>query len=240
MLRHLAVLVVLFSISATPSVAGTPSGAGPTASEILDNMVAAYAALASYKDSGEVKLTREGEGERVRRLVFSTSFVRPELFRFEYDKHHETSDPESSERYVVWSDEQGIRSWWAVRPEVREFDAIEHALGGPTGVSHGSATRIPALLMPQMLWGSGMRHLERPVLVGEERIGTSDCYRLEVTRGDRSRRRMTLWLEKETYLVRKVYDSMQLPSGTTHMTATYSPRANIEILPQEFHFVPPL
>lgn len=237
MLRQLAASVVVVSASLTSGLAGTSASGTPSGPEILNGMVAAYATLATYRDSGEVRLSQDRQGENVvERIVFSTAFVRPELFRFEFEWPAPAVNPKP---YVVWSNGQGARSWWALRPGIREFDSIEFALGGPTGISHRSATRIPGLLMPNMLWGSGMRHLERPVLLGEEKVGASDCYKLEVMEGVDPGRPMTLWLDMETYLVRKVHTSRNLPGGTRYMTALYSPHPNVEIPAQDFDYQPP-
>jgi hypothetical protein len=60
----------------------------PTSSpqEILDKMVAVYASCSSYVDKGQVKTTFfENSGPRTTKRPFSTAFVRPSRFRFEFE-----------------------------------------------------------------------------------------------------------------------------------------------------------
>jgi outer membrane lipoprotein-sorting protein len=237
MLRSSAVFLALLVAVMATNLA--EPGPGPSAEEILEEMVVTYAGLDSYRDAIGVNVIAEGDAAPARRLLVDTAFERPGLFRF---RLHEIGDAAGDDHrliYVVWSDGQGVRSWSAANGWVREFSSIEHALGGPTGISYQTATRIPALLMPEMLWGSGMRHLKDAVLLGEESIDHHDCFKLEATTGG-SDRRLTLWLDKRSFLLRQIYDARRRDDGSIiQMTAIYAPQGNPEVFANEFEFEPP-
>jgi outer membrane lipoprotein-sorting protein len=210
-----------------------------SAEEILNKMVSAYAECKSYKDEGEVTIVFLGKDQTFTdHRPFTTSFVRPKLFRFEFKIR---SGPGFGpwQRYVVWADGKKIRSWWTVTPQVKEFESIERALAGPTGVSGGSAATIPAVLIPGMKWGGGLKRLRDARLLGEEKVDDADCYKIEATPlGERGSRK-TLWIDKQTFLVRKIFGTTKLPSLSTEETTTYKPQVNIDIPAKEFTFEPP-
>ncbi len=130
----------------TSSLAEEP--AGLTAREILDRMEKTYGNCKSYSDSGVVKTVYiSAEGKRTRERPFITAFVRPDRFRFEYRKDEE-GDPKRETRYIVWRNGQEVETWWDVRPGFAKPESLNMALAGATGVSGGSAHRIPALLLP--------------------------------------------------------------------------------------------
>jgi outer membrane lipoprotein-sorting protein len=76
--------------------------------QILDKMVSLYASCSSYADNGEVKLVFVGGGRtRIVRKPFSTAFVRPSRFRFEF----EVISDSGTQDYVVWQDGPVVKNW---------------------------------------------------------------------------------------------------------------------------------
>ena len=71
-----------------------------TAQEVLDRMAKAYATCATYRDTGTVRVSHLSGGVEVSsERPFSTAFVRPDRFRFEF-----TARPvagQAANRYVV-------------------------------------------------------------------------------------------------------------------------------------------
>ena len=119
----------------------------PSAAEILERTASVYASCSSYRDCGEAVISLDKATERERTRPFVTLFVRPDRLRYEFTSSSFRKDA-PDERYVVWADGQWIQSWWSVKREVAEQPSISMALAGPTGVSFGSAYRVPSLLLP--------------------------------------------------------------------------------------------
>jgi len=114
---------------------------GPT--ELLLRAFDVYRGCDSYLDRGEVvRRIVAGQGGGGQRLPFETLFVRPNRFRYQY------SDRNKKDLCVVWTEEDEVMSWWSFQPRVRVSESILMALAGPTGVSGGSAYRVPSLLIP--------------------------------------------------------------------------------------------
>src|SRR5437660_3207129 len=111
--------------------------------QILAALAEVYAECGSYRDCGQV-VTRfvhlDDNPPRTVMQPFSTAFVRPHRFRFEYRDEYG--------RYIVWANGEAVQTWWDVSPGVEQQESLEMALAGATGVSGGSAHTIPALLMP--------------------------------------------------------------------------------------------
>ena len=204
-------------------------GETPSADRILDNMRQVYAECESYADEGEVSLVFKSEQrERVDRRPFKTWFIRPENFRFEFRNQHPSNGRGPSHRYVVWADGEHIRSYWTVNKQLQEFESVELALGGPTGVSGGSATMIPALLMREMNWGGLLRRLSDTKLLGTERVGDALCYKVE-GRYLADRDPLTLWIDADSFFVRRVFETSKVPNADVEKTIEYRPHFDIEI-----------
>ncbi|HUR59136.1 MAG TPA: sigma-70 family RNA polymerase sigma factor, partial [Opitutaceae bacterium] len=71
-----------------------------SALQILERMAQTYAQCASYFDTGVVRSASKDAGGRMAELTFSTAFVRPDRFRFEYTQ---TTGP-NPQRYIVWAE----------------------------------------------------------------------------------------------------------------------------------------
>lgn len=223
-LRLAAVAASLLVLASSPRQA-----AERDAEQILTRMKQVYSEASSYCDAGEVHTVVETPtGVVDLDFSFRTAFVRPNLFRFEFER-----PSGSGNRYVVWADSTAIRSWWSRRPGVEEHEKVEFALAGPTGVSYGAAVRIPALLMPEMLWGARLRSLEGPAVIGEESIGGRDCHVIEADSGG-----IRVWIDKESHLVRRMWTPVP-GDGRRPLTLSYEPKLDGEIAPETFVFTPP-
>jgi outer membrane lipoprotein-sorting protein len=163
----------------------------PTASEILDQVHAVYRGCTSYADTGEVRSVFSRTGH-TSALQFSTSFVRPDRFRFEYGQ-----DTYGPQRYVIWSSGSETRSRWTLRPEVETGRALFMALGAAAGVSQGASSRIPELLM------FDGKKLPFDELQRRDRTDGVDCY---VLRRNRESGSQVFWIAADTYLIRRVQE----------------------------------
>lgn len=166
--------------------------------DIVRKMADTYVRAGFYRDKGEVRTTFYDKVSFVTRKPFSLSFVRgANLFRFQYAG--DATLMGSSSYYVVWSNGLEVRSWWTLRPKVTLHKDLGSPLAAATGVSGGSSTDIPHLLLPTKIIPANYLKRFAPVRSPvAEKIGTTDCWRLENADGER------LWVEQRTFLVRKL------------------------------------
>jgi outer membrane lipoprotein-sorting protein len=215
---------------------------------ILLSMERAYRTCRSYRDSGVVTSTILTDGGRAgSERPFKTAFLRPGQFRFQF------TDPglgERSSSYIVWSDGTQVRSWWDAQPGVRNPGSVYDALAVATGISGGSSVRVPSLLLPQEFGGG-------PLLVGPEAIddavaGDADCYRIRgksrktpytLMMGAQTRtvedESITFWIDKTTYLLRKVEEERTFDTYREKSVTTYSPQFDVDIPPADLAFNAP-
>jgi hypothetical protein len=200
-----------------------------SAQAIRDKMVSVYASCSSYADKGEVEITfiePEPNGPpRAEYRPFSTAFVRPSQFRFEFqDKGLDGRE----RRYIVWSDESAIKSWWTVKPETRIFETLARALAGATGVSGGSAITVPSMLMGDLRDSHRIQTLTQLNLTGEKKLGNKTAYQIKGR--DWQNNLLTIWIDKESFLLLKIYEKKRLPNDVEReSTTTYQPQINISI-----------
>ncbi len=234
---------------AAPQAApGTAVEGSPTAVTILRAMEKVYASCRTYRDSGAVRTGIVTDGGRAGSdRPFTTAFVRPGRLRFSF------TDPGLGERassYIVWSDGADVRAWWDAKPGVRRPRSLQAALAPAAGISGGSSVRIPGLLLPAEL-GEG------PLLIAPERIEDGDdrgvaCFR---SRGESRKtpytlsmgarvltvrsESVTVWLDRSTFLVRKVQETRTFDTYTSESTTTYAPEIDVEIPPAQLAFGAP-
>lgn len=200
----------------------------PEARQIVDRMAEVYASCSTYRDEGRVETVYfERVGESTETLRFRTAFVRPDRFRFEY--------VDASDRYVIHSDSNGTRTWWDVTPGVEEEDSLELALAGATGISSGSAHTIPSLLLNEA-HSFRLTDLTELMLLPDANLDGVSCYRIQGK--NRGGDVESLWIEKKTYLLRRIDTGMQFSDFRTEETTTYSPQVNVDVPPEELEFYP--
>jgi outer membrane lipoprotein-sorting protein len=215
---------------------------------ILLRMARVYRTCRSYRDSGEVRTTlRIGEGRAGSDRPFHTAFVRPDRFRFQF------TDPglgERSSAYIVWTDGTKVRSWWDAKPGVRRPESLQAALAVAAGISGGSSTRVPGLLLPGSV-GEG------PLVIAAERSQDSTdrgvpCFRIRgksqktpytLTMGAQTLtvqdENITLWIDRATLLLRKVEDGKTFDTYSSESVTTYTPEIDVEIPPDQLTFNAP-
>ena len=214
------------------SVASTQQNTAFTGEQILAQVKANYAQCQSYMDSGQVQTVYIRERERRTEIKpFTTAFVRPGGFRFEFQSRRGELE---WDRYIVWQKDSAVKSLWTPNEEEREFNDLGRALAGPTGVSGGSASLMPALLLPQIIRGGLLKVLTNVTLVGEDSVGKFAAYKLEAL--DLAGRTVTLWIDKGRLVLLRLYqkrkiDPSKLPNGKgapfeTENTITFDPVIN--------------
>jgi thiol-disulfide isomerase/thioredoxin len=221
-------LLVAVSCCLAPALtAQTPPTAagddGLSAQAILDAMGQAYAACSSYRDTGTVETTfMDSDGTRVETKTFSTVFVRPDLFRFEY----RAGSGAFATRFIVWRSADDVRTWWTLQGE-QTGKPLSRALAGATGVSSGSAHTVPVLLMPVEVTGASLTTILRDLKRLEDAdVGGVPCYGVRGTFGPS---RTAVWIDRRTHLLREINTETKFPDFRTVQVTSYEPFSDVEI-----------
>jgi hypothetical protein len=228
-----------------PALAGAPAA---ETGVLLGRVRRVYAEARTYRDAGVVTTTffkPDGAVMMVSRKPFTTAFVRPDRFRYEYTE--ERREGERPSRYLVARDAaREVRTWWDVTPGVRTGRDLSLALAGATGVSSGSANTVPSLL----LTGAAERDVgdwtrRRPVerLADAETAGRT-CLRFSATIGARpnapaSGSVFTYWVDAESLLLRRIESTSTFPDFFTEAITTYEPVLDADVPDAALAFDPP-
>lgn len=180
-----------------PKGTGTlgPVTSDPTTADLLARVAERYATARSYRDTGE-NTTNFSSPEPLAWHTsirpFSTAFVRPDRFRFEF--RSQACGPDSEWHLgVIWLHRNCVHRWWGLKPAAPErVSDLGLALAGFTGVSGGTAHAIPQML--GLCGGSPtLPAADATRILGRECLGDRECFVLEGVRlmGDSTR----LWID---------------------------------------------
>lgn len=216
--------------------------AGDSPDAIMERTRTTYGALRSYADKGIV-LSEFGASEKERH-AFTTVFNRaPRHFILDFRK-------QGGDQFVIWGDPDAFHTWWKETADQSDYpnpsnvDAIN--LSDVTTV--GSATKIPTLLYPKASLVGALSHFADAVLDGSEDIGGQPCYRLVgrtndvygATGKEVNFRKLTIWIDKTTMLVRQIREERKSrPGEVDRTTTTYEPQANPSLPDSRFTFKSP-
>jgi hypothetical protein len=203
---------------------------------------AAYGALHTYADTGTV-LYEYGASSQDRH-TFTTAFGRePRRFYFDFNK-------QGGDRYVVWGDSDGFHTWWKATGVTQDYPNPNNAgaltLAGPTTV--GAASKIPTLLYAKAQLPGDFSNIKDLSVGGTETIDGRQCQRMvgksyDVYGGTGNtvnERAMTMWIDAESLMIRKVLEAWKpLPGQINRKTTTLHPVANPALDDSRFRFVPP-
>lgn len=228
-------LLMAASVASAPETPPARMGStdGLSAEQVLSKLAATYATCRSYRDSGVVSNAFDPQHVDVK--PFRTAFVRPDQFRFEFQSAlGPDPSPSSKNAYIVWSKAGAVRSWWYVEPAVERYSSLADAISSATGVSRGSAHTIAALLMPDRIRGAKPSSMTDLTRLPDETVDGAACFKLAGRYGFGNQPR-TVWIERATYLIRRIVDENRSATATT----VYKPQVNVEIPATELDFDAP-
>ena len=206
-----------------------------TARQILDHTATIYRECKSYHDSGVVKtvLIKAG-GNLIEEKPFITSFIRPDRFRFEY---FEKEANKQERRYFVWQKRNNIVAWrdFKIKLGIDRPKSISSALAGAMGVSGGSAYTIPRMLLPDQIKGWSLTDMSDIKRIDDSKIENNGCYCIQGRHDDSP---MTLWIDKETFLVRRIDSQHKFDNFRTESITTYDSMINGEITEKMLEYIP--
>jgi len=214
---------------ADPALAGTA---------VYERMRQAYAQAQSYVDEGEV---RTGNSSFSLRSWFSPddrpftiAFVRGRGMRFEFREQDQRLS--NWNRYVVWTDGRAVKQWWSSEPGIKTPRDLSTALRETAGVSRGSSLAVSNLLLPSLWKGDSVADLAQVVLLGRQRLGPADTFKLEGTTA-RSGHRITFWVDPQTFLVERTSIDYAGDFPITE-TTIFHPVVNRPVDPEALQFKP--
>lgn len=242
---HFALRLPVLFLLVIPMMACT-SGTTPeteelSAQEILAHMAAQYAAAQTYRDEGTLTTTISSPDQIFStNQQFNTAFERPDKFRFEYLDLPGQTVRETRIGYIVWRSGDQLGSYFWARPEQRALSSLAEGLAGATGVSGGSAARVPQLLMPELLRGRGTAlhaNLANPVRQPDSPVKNQEAF---VVSGNTGRFDVRFWIRKSDYMILKVEQFLKQENDFESLTVThYSPTLDAEIPPTLLEFRAP-
>ena len=236
--RHLirATLVTLLATAVS-----RPAVHAQGAEQILQKMREAYGAMKSYADTGVVVNEYGGLTER---HSFTTNFSRaPRRFLLDFRK-------QGGDRYVVWADANAFHTWWKTTGQQTDYanpnNAPAISMSGRN--TQNSVVKVPTLLFSKVNLGGDFNNVADVSLDGTEDVGGRRCDRLVGRASDRyaatdkevNIRKMTIWIDAESSLVRQVREDWKgTPGNVIRITTTYQPQANPVLDDAKFTFTPP-
>ena len=178
-----------------------------TPAEILARTRQVYATCRTYQDQGVVETCfvplEPGGREHAERIWFTTAFVRPDRFRFEYAETGPDED-DPAHMLVLWN-EAGLRSWWTIQPGIRSYVSFREGIAQAAGVSDGSACLVPCLLLPGGRACDPLPPDGAAVLLRTEIEADLHCF---VLRGRLEHgKERTLWIDGSNFLIRRVEEA---------------------------------
>jgi outer membrane lipoprotein-sorting protein len=220
-----AVFIFGIAVSSAGARALEPKTDTTNAKGIIRQVESVYNACKSYSDSGIVKTVFfKKDSKRISEKPFTTAFVRPNQFRFEYSSKFPMPGAKLN-RYIIWCNGDNVRTWWDVQPGVEQEPSLGMAIAAATGVSSGSALTIPRLLMPEVVEACSVTNLLQPNRIEDAVLDGVDCYRIQGRRKKDSDVK-TLWISKKTYLIHRIDESHKFTDFRTETTTTYKPDIN--------------
>lgn len=212
-----------------------------SAESILQKSRDTYEQLKSYADAGMVLVEYGTSSED--KHTFSTAFNRaPRHVLLDFHK-------QGGDRYVIWAEPDAFHTWWKATAQRTEYPNPNNM---PAISMSGQQTGGVALKIPTLLYGKAfsaeMLKIADPVLGGTDDVGGHSCHRISgrssdvyaATGNEVNIRKVTVWIDTRSFLVRKMVEEFSAPPGQRSRTITsYEPRANPTLDNASFKFTPP-
>jgi hypothetical protein len=232
---------------AQPAVEAADAALSPE--QVLKRSRETYAALSSYSDSGSITNSyRSGSAPAsIDTFTFHTLYHAPRQFLLDFRKGAAATD----ERFVLWSEGQDFNTWWSATKVHEDYPQGQGANAFALGAfpTQGAVVMVPPLLFAKAGLQGPLANFTLKHGDGTEKIGAHVCYRLVgeeavayKTGNVAGGRAVTIWIDTESMLVRKVFEDTPAGSGSdTALTVTTSidPSANAAIDSSRFHFEMP-
>ena len=225
-------------------VTARPPTAVAAVVDVMAQSFAAYAALQSYADSGTITDEYGSVGSPSRDVSrFRTLIRRPRFYFFEFLKHDDL------DRGVVWANLEGLHVWYRVAASVTDYPVTNEtpAFNQNEYSTRSTITLVAPLFFSKARLTGTLTELTDPQQVGMEAIDGHPCHKIVgiakqvyQTGYEANKRRTTVWVDVQSFLVRKIFEEWKAPPGTVQRRiTTLSPHANPTLDDARFAFTPP-
>jgi VWFA-related protein len=207
-----------------------------TPAEILARVSSTYASCRTYSDEGAtstiMSLNQRGAANsRAMIETFSTQFVRPDAFRFQFY----VGPVPMNRTLIAWKAGQIEKSYFFDRRT--EQDQLSDMLVRMFYESHGTAVRVPALLLPQLFHGQGLfASLTDLKLGAEDKIDRHRAFKIEARLENSP---FNLWIDANQFLILQAEQVITLGRVSQYTTTRYRPVLNAPIAPAKLAFSAP-
>jgi hypothetical protein len=171
---------------------------------LLQKVAAVYEGLRTYRDQGSVTqaFVRDSVADETE-ATFSTHFERPDRFRLEFTVVPRPN-PWPRRSFLIQSDGSNARVTYRGRSEGTNLRAafVEVAFR-----EQPASVIVPLLLMPGLVPDPGLMAKTKDLVHdGDEYVDGRRCHRIVGHRKEGAPSVLTVWVDAENHLVRKLYD----------------------------------
>lgn len=204
------------------------------ARDVLRKSAIVYRTSKSYSDTGTVQteytnISRTWIGE----TRFKTAYVAPDRFRFEATMQEM---PRVEYTFVAWRDGHDVQATFSIDPDFNQkITSLADALDAAAGISRDTSGMIPGLLVDGMKLGGDIVRLADPVRLDDTLIDGIDCFQVQGKRWPHDGP-TTVWIDKESFLILKIYEEDLIRNGTTKTTWRYQPARNAAVDEADLQF----
>jgi len=241
-----ALLTLLFVSAGLMMLSAAPvSPAG--ADDLLAKSKAMYSSLKSYSDTGTVDEDYGPPNGRAHdRHTFKTFYRGPRHYFFDFVKTR------NADRFVAWSnDDSTLHTWWKTTHKEETYPKgkwqVPLLIGGAQ--TKGSLTQLSPFFFPEDKLFGTLTELGDTTPAGKEVLNGHECFKVKGTARSVYQgtghvvniRPVTVWIDAQTLLVRKVFeDTAQggAPGWIQRTTTTFEPQANPTLTDTPFQFKP--
>ena len=198
------------------------------AREILGRTAQVYRISKTYIDSGTVQTVyRNKSREWTGKTRFKTAYIAPFDFRFESNMR---DLPGVEAHFIAWRDRDAVKAWYNLNPEIEnDITSIQSALDTGAGISRDSSGMIPGLIFPGMKLGGDVVRLTSAVRLADMDIDGFDCFQVQGFRWPNTGRPTTVWIDKQSFLIRRVYEEQEIKGDLSKTTWFYEPAINVPV-----------
>ena len=198
------------------------------ARDILRKTAQVYRTSKSYVDTGTVQTDyKTPSREWTEKTRIKTAYVAPFDFRFE-SYVRGVSGVEVV--FIAWRDQNEVRSWYNLSPDIVDgITSLPRALDAGAGISRDASGMIPGLIIPGTKLGGDIVQLTDAVRLGDVQIDGFDCFQVQGFRWPNTGQPTKVWIDKDSFLIRRVYEEQEIQDVHTKTTWFYQPAINVPV-----------
>ena len=208
------------------------------ARDILQKTARAYRASKSYSDTGTVRTVYLSSSRQwTEEIRFKTAYVAPFDFRFESNSR---SVAGTEVAFIAWRDENEVKAWYNLDPDIDDdITSLQGALDAGAGISRDASGMIPGLLIPGTKLGGDIVRLTDAVRLDDAQVDGLDCFQVQGYRWPNTGQPTTVWIDKDSFLIRRVYEEQEIQGVRSKTTWFYEPAINTPVTAEAVQFSKP-